>query len=93
VISSGPSGTGCSSTCPWTPSWAGSAVHRRTRTADRVVVPPNKTGLPPPLSLLRQDRDTVADFKTRMVELLGCVSHEEASVLRRVSLTFTMHGF
>jgi hypothetical protein len=46
-----------------------------------------------PLSLLRQDRDAVADFKTRMVELLGCVSHEEASVLRRVSLTFTMHGF
>jgi hypothetical protein len=46
-----------------------------------------------PVALLRQDEDTLQDFKRRMVELLGCVSHEEASVLRRVSLTFTVHGF
>jgi hypothetical protein len=50
-------------------------------------------GLAAPVTLLRQDQDTLHDFKRRMVELLGCVSHEEASVLRRVSLTFTMHGF
>jgi hypothetical protein len=47
---------------------------------------------PAPLSLLRQDRDASSGLKMRMVELLGCVSNEEASVLRRVSLTFAMNG-
>jgi hypothetical protein len=51
-----------------------------------------RQGPSPPVALLRQGGDTLEGLKRRMVELLGCPSHEEASVLRRVSLTFIMHG-
>jgi hypothetical protein len=67
---------------------------RRPRSSARIQVDDVRSLAGSPLTLLGQDRYTLAGLQNRLVASLGsAASHEDAARLRRVSNEFTKFGY